>query len=95
MMNVKKQPIISERQATHKRDDRRLRARVSACPECRRQSVDLREMTTLAAPANESEAARLNRVLEDFNRVLDAQLDECDKWESSGDLYIVYSQLVN
>ncbi len=76
-------------------NDKRLRAHVSACPKCRRQSIDLREMTTLAAPANESEEARLNRVLEDFNRVLDAQLDECDKWESSGDLYIVYSQFVN
>jgi len=52
-------------------------------------------MTTLAAPANESEEARLNRVLDDCSRVLDAQLDERDKWESSGDLYIIQSQLVN
>ncbi len=54
-------------------------------------------MTTLAAPAsaNESEEARRSRVLEDFRRVLDAQLDECNAWESSGDLYIVYSQLIN
>jgi len=79
------------------RNDRRLRAHASACPKCHRQSIDLREMTTLAAPAsaNESEEARRSRVLEDFRRVLDAQLDECNAWESSGDLYIVYSQLIN
>lgn len=51
-------------------------------------------MTTPAALANESEED-CRRVLDDFRRVLDAQLDECDKWASSGDLYIVHSQLVN
>ncbi len=78
-------------------DDKRLRAHVSVCPKCHCQSIDLHEMTTLAAsaPANESEEARRSRVLDGFRRVLDAQLDECDKWESSGDLYIVWSQLVN
>ncbi len=79
------------------RNDKRLRAHTSACPKCHRQSIDLREMTTLAAPAsaNESEEARRSRVLEDFRRILDAQLDECNVWESSGDLYTIYSQLVN
>jgi len=81
--------------ATHERDDKRLRHHAATCPECRRQSIDLREIPAPVAPANESEEARLNRVLDGFRRVLDAQLDECDKWESSGDLYIVWSQLVN
>jgi hypothetical protein len=52
-------------------------------------------MTTPAVLANESEEDRRSRVLDDFRRALDAQLDECDKWASSGDLYIVRSQLVN
>lgn len=78
--------------ATHKGDDECLREHAADCPECHRQSIDLRE--TLA-PADETEAGRLNRVLNDFSRVLDAQLDECDKWESTGDLYIVSSQLIN
>lgn len=47
-----------------------------------------------AALANESEEDR-RRVLDDFRRVLDTQLDACDKWALSGDLYIVRSQLVN
>lgn len=82
--------------ATDGQDDERLRDHASTCPQCRRQSHDIREMTApVTAPAVESEEARRRRVLNDFSRVLDAQLDECDKWESSGDLYVVHSQLVN
>jgi len=79
---------------THERDDKRLRHHAATCQECRRQSIDLREIPALTL-TDESEEARRSRVLKGFRRVLDAQLDECDKWESSGDLYIVWSQLVN
>ncbi len=95
--NLKQEIGHSGRARRDGRDDKRLRAHVSDCPKCHRQSIDLREMATLDAPAsaNESEEARRSRVLEDFRRVLDAQLDECNAWESSGDLYTIYSQLVN
>ncbi len=66
--------------ATDGRDDERLRDHVSACPKCRRQSHDLREMTAPIASTDESEEARRRRVFDDFSRVLDAQLDECDTW---------------
>ncbi len=81
--------------ATDEGSDERLRDHAKTCPQCRRQSLDIRETAPTTAPAGESEEARRRRVLNDFSRVLDSQLDECDKWESSGDLYIVWSQLIN
>ncbi len=81
--------------ATDEQDDQRLCHHAATCPKCHRQSIDLHEMTASTAPAGESEEARRRRVLDKFSRVLDAQLDECDKWESSGDLRVIQSQLVN
>jgi len=93
--NLKQEMDHSDNARRDEGDDKRLRHHVATCPKCHHQSIDLREMTTPAALANESEEERRSRVLDDFRRALDAQLDECDKWASSGDLYIVRSQLVN
>ncbi len=56
--NLKKEIGHSDNARRDEGDDKRLRHHVATCPKCRRQSIDLREMTTLAAPADELEEAR-------------------------------------